>query len=159
MLLIGAVLPAIRNMYSFRTTSDLVGKSHNPDFTYLYILLTNIDYFLPTFTMCSLSSLLFLELQSSIEWKLSTYRMVCVNIPSSQVMSGEIKTVDVSIYFWRCIKKLSRRKFSALVLAVHCISQLNSDWIYEVIVSPKCQPKITKISALPSKKLPGQKSR
>ena len=32
----------------------------------------------------------------------------------------EIKTVDVSIYFWRCSKKLSRRKFTALVRAVYC---------------------------------------
>ena len=29
--------------------------------------------------------------------------------------------------------------------------QLNSEWIYEVIVSPKMQPKITRISALPYK--------
>ena len=33
--------------------------------------------------------------------------------------------------------------------------QLNSEWIYEVIVSPKMP---TRISALPSNKLPGQKS-
>ena len=37
-----------------------------------------------------------------------------------RVISGEIKTVDVSIYFWRCSKKLSRRKFTALVRAVYC---------------------------------------
>ena len=36
--------------------------------------------------------------------------------------------------------------------------QLNSEWIYEVINSPKSQPKIKEISALPSNKLPGQKS-
>ena len=35
--------------------------------------------------------------------------------------------------------------------------QLNSEKIYEVIVSPKCQPNIWRISVLPSK-LPGQKS-
>ena len=29
--------------------------------------------------------------------------------------------------------------------------QLNSEWIYEVIVSPKCQPKIFQISAQPNK--------
>ena len=36
--------------------------------------------------------------------------------------------------------------------------QFNSEWIYEVLFLPKCQPKITKISALPSNKLSGQKS-
>ena len=36
--------------------------------------------------------------------------------------------------------------------------QLNSERIYEVIFSPKSQPKITEISALSSNKLPGQKS-
>ena len=38
--------------------------------------------------------------------------------------------------------------------------QLNSECIYEVIISPKMPTKnyITKISALPSNKLPGQKS-
>ena len=37
--------------------------------------------------------------------------------------------------------------------------QLNSEWIYEVIVFPKSQPKIAEISALPSDKPSGQKSR
>ena len=48
--------------------------------------------------------------------------------------------------------------------------QLNSEWIYEIIISseiptknyhdfcPEYQQKITKISALPSNKFPGQKS-
>ena len=44
-----------------------------------------------------------------------------------RVISGEIKTVDVSICFWRCSKKLSRRKFTALVRAVYCKGQLNSE--------------------------------
>ena len=35
--------------------------------------------------------------------------------------------------------------------------QLNSEWIYEVIF-PESQPKFTKISDLPSNRLPGQKS-
>ena len=36
--------------------------------------------------------------------------------------------------------------------------QLSSEWIYEVIVSPKMPAKISQISALPSNKPPGQKS-
>ena len=36
--------------------------------------------------------------------------------------------------------------------------QLNSERIYEIIVSPKMPTKNTKISALPSSKLVGQKS-
>ena len=44
------------------------------------------------------------------------------------------------------------------VLVAPAKGQLNSEWIYEVIFSPKMPTKITKISALPSNKLPGQKS-
>ena len=36
--------------------------------------------------------------------------------------------------------------------------QLNSEWINKVIVSPKMPTKDLQISALPSNKLPGQKS-
>ena len=52
--------------------------------------------------------------------------MGCVNIvlwsflEKLRAISGKIKIVDVSIYFWRCSKKLSRREFTALVLAVYC---------------------------------------
>ena len=41
---------------------------------------------------------------------------------------------------------------------VCCKGQLNLEWTYKVIISPKSQSKNLRISALPSNKLPGQKS-
>ena len=51
-------------------------------------------------------------------------------------------------------------KYNSAGPNVHAKGHLNSEWIYEVIVSdlPKSQPKLTDISALTSNKLPGQKS-
>ena len=53
----------------------------------------------------------------------------------------------------KCInqeKKPNNTNISCSVLAPFKV-QLFSEWIYEVIVSPKCKPKIKRIPALPYK--------
>ena len=67
---------------------------------------------------------------------------------ASEIGIGLPKYIGTPTLFWWTKTFLDTRDGTGIK------GQLNSEWIHEVIVSPK----ILKISALPSNKLPGQKS-